>query len=112
MPKEIKEEGGEAGNDSTMEAKAEEGFQRSSTDLDWEGGGWRAKRRAQQKQFDHVPRCPFQCVSVKVQGYLLLQTIREKGLLVWGFGCWFFLSGIGLERFPRAYSLYNPFGIK
>lgn len=34
--KEIKEVGGEAGNDSTMEAKAEEVFQRSSTDcLNW-----------------------------------------------------------------------------
>lgn len=32
MLKKIKEVGGEAGNDSTNEAKAGEGFQRSSTD--------------------------------------------------------------------------------
>lgn len=50
--------------------------------------------------------------SVKVQGYLLLQAINGKGIV--GFGVWFYftLTGIGLERFPRAYSLYNPFGIK
>lgn len=50
--------------------------------------------------------------SVKVQGYLLLQVINGKGIA--GFGVWFYftLTGIGLERFPRACSLYNPFGIK
>lgn len=50
--------------------------------------------------------------SVKVQGYLLLQAINGKGIV--GFGVWFcfILTGIGLERFPTAYSLCNPFGIK
>lgn len=89
MLKEIKEVGGEAGNDSTMEAKAEEVFQRGSTDyLDW--GTFFSES----------------------SGISFAASINWKGVV--GFGVWFYftLTGIVLERFPRAYSLYNPLGIK
>lgn len=83
MLKEIKEVGGEAGNDSTMEAKAEEGFQRSSTDCLYRG--WQARRERSKNSLTMSP-LPLSMFSVKVQGIYCCRPSAEKGLLVLGFG--------------------------
>lgn len=82
MLKEIKEVGGEAGNDSTMEAKAEEGFQRSSTGA----GGPRGERSENGLTMSPLPLSTFFSESSGV-------SIAANQQGVWGFDFVFLQQG-------------------
>lgn len=90
MGKEIKGVGGEAGNDNTMEAKAEEGFQWSCADC--LSGGWWTEERMQGTQFDYVPAAPSMVFSASSRVSIAANHQAERD-------CWF--GGLVLDFFNR-----------